>query len=136
MSCRTRLLSARIRQHHLYSKFFLYCVSGAAAFLTDYGIFLTVYTASQHPYVANVLGICGGMIVSFTLNSRYTFQRRDAVVRRAAKFVAVALFGMTMSSAIIMLLMGLQVDPRLGKVIAMLAVFMAAFTANTFWTFR
>jgi putative flippase GtrA len=76
------------------------------------------------------------MIVSFTLNSRYTFQRRDAVVRRAAKFVAVALFGMAMSSAIIMLLMGLQVDPRLGKVIAMLAVFMAAFTANTFWTFR
>ena len=57
-------------------------------------------------------------------------------MRRAAKFVAVALFGMAMSSAIIMLLMGLQVDPRLGKVIAMLAVFMAAFTANTFWTFR
>ena len=92
--------------------------------------------ALQRPYVANALGVCSGIIVSFTLNSRYTFQRRDAVVRRAAKFVAVALFGLALSSAIIMLLMVVRVDPRLGKIIAMLFVFVTQFTANTFWTFR
>jgi len=58
------------------------------------------------------------------------------VVRRASKFVTVALFGLALSSAIIMVLISLRVDPRLGKVIAMLVVFVTQFTANTLWTFR
>lgn len=131
-----RLLSARIGQNSFYRKFFLYLLSGSFAFSADYVTFLAVYMALQRPYVANALGVCSGIIVSFTLNSRYTFQRRDAVVRRAAKFVAVALFGLALSSAIIMLLMVVRVDPRLGKIIAMLFVFVTQFTANTFWTFR
>jgi putative flippase GtrA len=126
----------RPARNSLFTNFFLYCLSGAAAFSTDYMIFLAVYTTLQQPYVANALGICGGIIVSFTLNSRYTFRQRDAVVRRASKFVTVALFGMALSSAIIMVLISLRVDPRLGKVIAMLVVFVTQFTANTLWTFR
>jgi putative flippase GtrA len=136
MSHGIRLLVARIRENILYRNFFLYSLSGAAAFSIDYAIFLTVYMALQLPYVANALGICGGITVSFALNSRYTFRRRDAVLRRAAKFVAVALLGLALSSAIIMLLMAVRVDPRLGKIIAMLFVFVAQFTVNTFWTFR
>ena len=123
-------------QNRLYGKFFLYCLSGAAAFSVDYATFLAVYMALQRPYVANALGVCSGIIVSFTLNRRYTFQQRDAVVGRAAKFVAVALFGLALSSTVIMLLMVVRVDPRLGKIIAMLFVFVAQFIANTFWTFR
>jgi putative flippase GtrA len=130
-----RLLSVRIGQNSFYRKFFLYSLSGSAAFSADYVTFLAVYMAIQRPYVANALGVCSGIIVSFTLNSRYTFQRRDAVVRRAAKFVAVALFGLALSSAIIMLLMAMGVDPRLGKMIAMFFVFVTQFAANTFWTF-
>jgi putative flippase GtrA len=58
------------------------------------------------------------------------------VAKRAAKFVAVALLGIGLSSAIIALLIGVSVDPRLGKVIAMLVVFVTQFAANAFWTFR
>jgi putative flippase GtrA len=125
-----------IGENSLFRKLFLYVLSGSTAFSVDYLIFLAVYMALQRPYVANALGVCSGIIVSFILNRRYTFRRRDAVLRRAAKFVAVALFGLGLSSTVIMLLMAVRVDPRLGKIIAMLFVFVTQFTANTFWTFR
>jgi putative flippase GtrA len=120
----------------LFRKFSLYTFIGAAAFSTDYSIFLTVFTVGSNAYVANIFGICCGIVMSFTLNSRYNFQRRDAVVKRASKFLAVELFGMALSSAIIALLIHQSVDPRLGKIVALPVVFVAQFTANAFWTFR
>ena len=41
----------------------------------------------RSPHIANMLGICAGIAASFTLNTRYNFQRRDAVIKRATKFV-------------------------------------------------
>jgi len=41
----------------------------------------------RSPHIANMLSICAGIAVSFTLNTRYNFQRRDAVIKRATKFV-------------------------------------------------
>ena len=109
---------------------------GAFAFVVDYSIFLAVYSVSNNPYIANILGICAGVVVSFTLNSRHNFHRRDAVIKRATKFVGVALFGMALSSAIIALLVSQSFDPRLAKVLAMSVVFMAQFALNALWTFR
>jgi hypothetical protein len=34
-----------------------------------------------------MLGICARIAVSFTSNTRYNFRRRDAVIKRATKFV-------------------------------------------------
>ena len=119
----------------LFRRFFLYTVIGGGAFAIDYGIFLATFSVSGDPYAANILGICGGMLVSFTLNRRYNFKRHDEVAKRAAKFVVVALFGMALSSVIIALLIGQSVNPRLGKIAAMLVVFVAQFVINSFWTF-
>jgi putative flippase GtrA len=131
-----RLFTPCLRWGSLFRKLYLYTVIGAIAFSTDYSIFLGVFTVGSSPYFANILGICGGIFVSFTLNRRYNFQRRDAVAKRATKFVAVALFGMALSSVIIALLIRQSVDPRVGKIVAMLVVFVAQFAANAFWTFR
>src|SRR5260370_27822237 len=73
---------------------------GAVAFVVDYGLFLAVFLAFARPYIASMLGICAGIAVSFTLNSRYSVQRRDAVIKRATKFVGSARFGMARSSAL------------------------------------
>ena|SRR5260370_14328653 len=73
---------------------------GAVAFVVDYGLFLAVFLAFARPYIASMLGICAGIAVSFTLNSRYSVQRRDAVIKRATKFVGGARFGMARSSAL------------------------------------
>src|SRR5260370_5160251 len=73
---------------------------GAVAFVVDYGLFLAVFLAFARPYIASMLGICAGIAVSFTLNSRYSVQRRDAVIKRATKFVGGARFGMARASAL------------------------------------
>lgn len=120
----------------LFCKFILYTAIGACAFLADYTVFIIVFLVSGNPYVANVLGICTGMTVSFSLNRKYNFRKTDAPAERAARFFTVAILGMAASTLIIMLLIDQNVDARIAKVIAMLLVFAIQFLMNALWTFR
>lgn len=117
-------------------KFVAYVAIGAGAFAADYSIFLALFLASGNPYTANVAGICIGMTVSFSLNRTFNFHKPDAPARRAARFVAVATLGMAVSTLILMLLIGFDIDARIAKVIAMLLVFFMQFLMNALWTFR
>jgi putative flippase GtrA len=119
----------------LMTNFVFYIAIGACAFLTDYSVFLIWFLSTRSPYIANILGIVAGIAVSFSLNRSYNFRKIDMPLKRAAKFVIVALFGMAASSAIIWILLGRDMDPRIAKVIAMVLVFMAQFIANARWTF-
>ncbi len=116
--------------------FFIYAVFGACAFATDYSVFLLALSAGLGPYVGNVLGICTGISVSFSLNRYYNFRKTDLTARRAARFVTVALAGMGLSTLIIMLLLTQSVDVRVAKAAAMLVVFVVQFSLNFLWTFR
>lgn len=122
-------------RHLLITNFVFYIAIGACAFFTDYSVFLIWFSSTRNPYVANILGIMAGIAVSFSLNRRYTFRKMDMPLKRASKFVIVALFGMAASSAMIWILLGRDVDPRVAKVIAMVLVFMGQFIANARWTF-
>ena len=120
----------------LVQRFGLYCVVGFCAFVTDYSVFLAALTAGTGPYVANVIGISAGVTVSFSLNRKYNFRKEDEPVRRAARFLTVALGGMILSTLLIMLLLAHGVDVRLAKAASMIVVFGVQFTANLLWTFR
>jgi len=120
----------------LIYKFIAYTVIGAGAFLADYSVFLLVFSVSGNPYISNVLGICTGMTVSFSLNRKYNFRKTDSPGQRAVRFVAVATVGVVVSTLIIMLLIGQSLDARIAKVIAMIFVFVMQFLLNAFWTFR
>src|SRR5476651_118523 len=124
-------------QHHagvltvetLVRRFGVYCV-------VDYSLFLALLYSNTNLYIANVLGICAGITVSFTLNRKYNFRKPDAPATRAAKFVTVALMGMVVSTLSIMLLVFYGVDKRVAKAISMALVFGFQFIANALWTFR
>ena len=120
----------------LLRTFTIYAVFGAAAFATDYSVFLLVLSSGLGPYIGNVLGICTGIAVSFSLNRRYNFRKTDLTTRRAARFIVVALAGMGVSTLIIMLLAAQSIDVRIAKIAAMLVVFIMQFTLNALWTFR
>lgn len=113
-----------------------YAAIGACAFAGDYSVFLLVLQAGTSSYIANVLGICVGMSISFSLNRKYNFRKVDTPLTRATRFVTVALTGMGLSTLIIMLLVAQALDVRLAKVAAMLLVFVMQFLMNAFWTFR
>jgi len=117
-------------------RFVFYAVIGAGAFAADYSVFLVLFAAIGNPYIANVVGICVGMTVSFSLNRAFNFRKPDAPGRRALRFVSVATLGMAVSTLALMLLIGLGVDARLAKVIAMPLVFAMQFLLNALWTFR
>jgi len=121
---------------NLVTRFALYAAIGALAFAADYCVFLVVFGSSKNPYIANLVGICTGIGVSFSLNRKYTFNRPDMVAVRSAKFVLVAIGGMALSSLAIAILISQHVDPRVAKIVAMIAVFGLQFTANALWTFR
>lgn len=120
----------------LFYKFISYTVIGGGAFLADYTVFIILFFVSGNPYISNVFGICTGMTVSFSLNRKYNFRKIDLLGQRAARFVAVATLGVVVSTLIIMLLIGQNLDARIAKVIAMLFVFLMQFLLNAFWTFR
>ena len=117
-------------------KFVFYAMIGACAFAADYSVFLALFTTVGNPYLANVAGICVGMTVSFSLNRSFNFRKPDAPGRRALRFVTVAGLGMAVSTLALMLLIGLGIDARLAKVIAMPLVFALQFLMNALWTFR
>jgi putative flippase GtrA len=117
-------------------RFGIYCAIGACAFAADYSLFLALRYSNTNLYVANVSGICAGILVSFTLNRKYNFRKSDALPTRAAKFVTVALMGMVVSTLSIVLLVFYGVDDRAAKAISMVLVFGFQFLANALWTFR
>jgi len=117
-------------------RFGVYTVVGAGAFLGDYSLFLALVYSHINPYVANILGICVGITISFSLNRKYNFRKHDAVASRATKFVAVALLGMGVSTLSIMVLLFYGVDVRVAKAASMVLVFGLQFLANLLWTFR
>jgi len=141
---RNDALRIRQPQHHagvltletLVRRFGVYCVVGACAFAADYSLFLALLYSNTNLYIANVLGICAGITVSFTLNRKYNFRKADAPAARAAKFVTVALMGMAVSTLSIMLLVLYGVDERVAKAMSMVVVFGFQFLANALWTFR
>jgi len=120
----------------LIRRFGVYCAVGACAFAADYSLFLLLISSGTNPYVANVIGISAGIAVSFTLNRKYNFRKPDEPAVRAAKFVAVAMLGMAVSSLLIMLLLSFAIDVRLAKAVSMVVVFGMQFLANALWTFR
>jgi putative flippase GtrA len=119
----------------LAAKFSLYVAIGLCAFVADYCVFLIVLGGTQNPYIGNLFGICTGIVVSFSLNRKYTFRKTDMVAARSAKFVLVAICGMALSSLIIAILISYYVDARIAKIIAMIVVFGFQFLANALWTF-
>lgn len=51
-----------------------YLLSGGSAFFTEFLMFLLLYNVLGWPlYVANSLSFCSGLVISFTLNRRWTF---------------------------------------------------------------
>lgn len=121
----------------LFRRFGLYCVVGASAFFVDYSSFLALVSgASFNPYIANVISISLGIAVSFSLNRKYNYKKTDVVARRATRFIVVALFGMGVSTLLIMAMLAQGVDVRIAKALSMAVVFVLQFVANTLWTFR
>ncbi len=103
-----------------------YLFSGGSAFLTEYAVFLVLFSGlSVWLYAANSLSFFAGLIVSFTLNRSWTFKQdnfKRSARQQMTMYALMAAFNLAAINVLIGLLDHLGLDPRIGKIVVMVAV--------------
>src|SRR5687767_8089431 len=115
----------------LFKKIFLFFISpqfvkffvvGFSAFLVDFGLLtFQIYVLKFNPFVgiisiANAISVTVAIVYSFILQRTWTFRSQDKrVVRQGGKYVAVALFSITLNSIIYGFLIQFGFIPPLAK---------------------
>lgn len=102
-----------------------YIFVGGAAFITEYGSFFILYVLG-HVWLtlANTLSYCFAFAVSFLLNRHWTFKNKNQSFSRRVSHQLIYYFGFSLFNLFLTVLLVIYfkrigVDPRLGKLIAM-----------------
>lgn len=115
-----------------------YGVFGGLGALSDFLAYTAlVRVIDMAPLAANILSVPIGILVSFVLNSRFTFKRNDRTLVRAVRFFTVGLTGLALSTALLALLTNEGgIDAVLAKMVTVPPVVAFQFLSNKYWTFR
>ena len=105
-----------------------YLGASIVALAVDVGCFLTLLTAGTPAGPAAALGYGLGVVVHWLISSRPVFagavaQGGPQRTRQKAGFVVSALLGLALTTAIVSGGTALGLDPRLGKLVALVASF-------------
>jgi putative flippase GtrA len=109
------------------SKLARYLLVGGSAFVTEYCSFIVLYQLlGMQTYIANSISFCLGLTVSFLFNRGWTFKPTQSykmhVHHQLAAYISLAIFNLITTNLIIGVLKAVSLDPRLGKISAMLFV--------------
>ena len=121
------------------SQFLKFCLIGFLNTAIHYGIFIFfLRTLLVNYLIASVFGYCTGLINSYILNKKWTFQstgvRKDA---EFAKFVLVNVFALSANlGALKCFVCLMSMAPELGQVFAIGFSTTTNFIGNKFWTFQ
>lgn len=121
-----------------YSKFILYTAIGGTAVVLDFTIFFVLAEIySVTPLLANSISTFTAMIYSFLINSFVNFKVRDKLLIRFISFGMVALFGLAISSAMLVVFSyWLSLNPVLIKAASLPIVLVVQFMLNSRVTFK
>lgn len=113
-----------------------FLVSGVAASGTHYAVYVALVAAGWlGPIPATVVGFCVGTVVSYVLNSRFTF--RAALTRASfTRFWIVTLLGGGLNTALVATQTALGVHFGLAGLTAIAAGAAFNFAGHKLWTFR
>lgn len=105
-----------------------YLSAGIIALAADSGSFLGLMRLGVNPVAAAALGFGVGIAVNWLVASTVMFAgdiARDprALARQRMLFVATALLGLALTTAIVAMCTGFGLDPRLGKLVAVAVSF-------------
>lgn len=105
-----------------------YILASGVALCADVGCFLALWTATVPASIAGAASYCVGIVVHWLISSRAVFGNRVAPgglprARQKAAFVASALAGLAVTTAILHVYEGAGSDPRLGKLVAVAVSF-------------
>jgi putative flippase GtrA len=131
------LLIRRLRDIRLVR----YLLASVGALAVDFALFLALLQMGVAAVIASAIGYCSGIAVHWILSSRAVFigrvaQGAAARLRQKALFVASALAGLALTTAIVGGGDLAGMDPRLAKLIAIAASFTATYWLRAGVVFR
>lgn len=107
-----------------------YVMASAVALGVDIGLFLLLIGAAAPPTAASVIGYSAGIVVHWLLSSRAVFTEARANGPNGQRkqrflFVISALLGLGLTALIVGGFQAFGIDPRLGKLMAIVVSFQA-----------
>ncbi len=122
------------------SRLFRYALISAVALAADIGGFLALLSLGVSPMLASAGGYILGIGVHWLISSRTIFHDNLATsgvgrLHQQLLFAVAALAGLVLTMAIVGLATWLAIDPRLGKLVAMVASFLVTWCLRRWLVF-
>ncbi len=116
---------------------FFYGLIGGLAAVVDFGVFFGLNTGLQiDKFVANIISMHAGMLVSFSLNATMNFKKTDKLLRRFLSYYFIVLCGMGLSSLILWIGGFITSSETLVKAFSVVFVAAVQFVFNKLVTFK
>lgn len=121
----------------LFKQLFLYGIIGLFSSAMDALFFhFLVYRVHIYSVIANIFSVILGILISFFFNLNFNFKVRDKVLFRFCSFFAIGLFGLLLSTGIIMLGEKAHWDIFITKIGSIFIVATVQFILNKLISFR
>lgn len=120
-----------------YLKLVKYLALGSIGALTDALLYYQLIYLKIQPIIANSCSVVVGILVSYILNSKYTFKKIKFNLTTATRFLLVGMFGLLVSNFILWILINFKDASSLtAKVVSLPVVALIQFNLNRVWTFK
>jgi putative flippase GtrA len=118
-------------------QFIMFALVGCAAAVGHYAVLIALSELADFPPVAaSVAGFAVGAVISYILNYTHVFKSDGKHAATFSRFIAVALVGMGLNTAVMWLLAHeLDLHYLPAQLVATVVVMGWSYTANRFWTF-
>ncbi len=131
----------RIVRDSVFGDFIMFSFIGGIVTLFDIGVFwLLVFSVSFFQYyylITNIVSFIFSVLLSFTLNRKFTFRSSGKAYYEIPKFFIVALLGLGVSELVLYVIHGtLEYHVIIAKLCAVACTVLVNFFGNKFWTFR
>ncbi|HEX6258958.1 MAG TPA: GtrA family protein [Candidatus Saccharimonadales bacterium] len=124
----------------LYQKhrsFILYALIGLCGVTLDYIVFLVLFNAfGVNAALATAISVVCGITNNFALNAIFNFKKRDHIFVRYLLFLAVGMFGLVLSIAIIALGSQAGLDPNISKLLSIPFIVVLQYFLNKHISFQ
>ncbi len=120
-------------------QFILFSAIGVLNTLIHYGVFFVLLNGLRiHYLVSSTTGYCCGLINSYLLNRRYTFNMSHRLnAPEFAKFVIVNIVALSVNLIMMKVLVDVWgIRPEVSQLLAILGSLAANFIGNKLWTFK
>lgn len=120
-----------------YQQILRYGIIGATCAGIDFACYSALVLVGINMFIANVIGVNTGILMSFYLNRKYNFKVTDKTLRRFLIFYAVGLTGLGASSLILYVTVDLwHFNEFYSKLVSIVVVALIQFCLNKSVTFR